>query len=80
MADIGDRYLRNIKNGYTVERIEDHWLCVDDGGGYPHIHGWQIGAKWDFILLEKNFTYLGNFTKSNNFRIIYDILNSTELS
>jgi hypothetical protein len=38
-----------------------------------------IGHEWDDPL-QFDDEYLGNFSKSNNFHTIYDILNDTETS
>lgn len=73
---IGDRFRYKLSNGYHVwEKIgpmsTDLVVVETRGGGRPI--GYEF-HKSDTFNVER-YTYLGNFGKSNNFKIIYDILN-----
>jgi hypothetical protein len=73
----GDR-LRNIQGhiwevtGVGRDRLYK-CVCVDTGQLY------SIGdvKEWNFYQ-DNVWEYLGNFGKSNNFKLIYDILNNEE--
>ena len=71
---VGDRY---ELDGLVLEIIEikdDSELlkCIETNSEY----GWDVGETYWNDVGWAGWTYLGNFGKSNQFKTIYDILNS----
>ena len=72
---IGDR-VQWPEGGDIIEMTEYGWLVIQ--GGIISKTGRVLGHN--AFYPSSGWVYLGNYSKSNNFKLIYDILNSTELS
>ena len=70
---VGDRYQYNDLVFEVTSEFDGKYdiLCVDGHGTL----GWHTGET-TYIHNWDGWTYLGNFSKSNRFKEIYDILNS----
>jgi hypothetical protein len=78
--NIGDRYQSKENPDFIVELVSDGWLIVDNTISQHHTPIGEIVSLLNIDVNRRHYKYLGNFGKSNKFKQIYDILNSTELS
>lgn len=73
----------NIGDRFRNEDSDDWWFIWEiDVDGVPTVidsgsSSYNVGYKGHSWYFDSMFdTYLGNFAKSNNFKLIFDILNS----
>ena len=79
MIKIGDRFQWEdvIIEIINRTKMEEEILCIRCENGY----GWTTGKKYTLIIgdwVKEGWVYLGNSSKSNKFKTIYDILNGND--
>ena len=69
---VGDRYRHKFdKDDWEVVSLT-HCKLIEHG---EFFNEHNLNVEIDIWHLNQDYKYLGNFSKSNNFKIIYEILN-----
>lgn len=71
---IGDRY-RHKTNSDVWEIVDSKTAVCIEVGSWLYQSDLNSTLNPDVLTLTISFEYIGNFSKSNKFKIIYDILN-----